>query len=97
MKTLQSSSRKKLAQTRTDQVKKLVEHLSFKQMQGNKAVNYDDMGSKGLYNEDAYQYGFMRKGEIGDWKNFFTDEMSKRMDETIAKYFDPIGLKFVYE
>lgn len=25
-----------------------------------------------------------RKGEIGDWKNYFTDEMSKRLDEVVA-------------
>eukprot|EP00112_Aurelia_sp_Birch-Aquarium-sp1_P017381 Seg4019.1 transcript_id=Seg4019.1/GoldUCD/mRNA.D3Y31 product="Sulfotransferase 1C4" protein_id=Seg4019.1/GoldUCD/D3Y31 len=81
----------------TDQVKKLAEHLSFKQMQGNKAVNYDDMGNMGLYNEDVNQYRFMRKGEIGDWKNFFTEEMNKRLDEAIAKHFYPIGLRFVYE
>lgn len=37
-----------------------------------------------------------RKGKVGDWKNYFTDEMSKRLDEVVAanlKYTKP----FKYE
>ena len=39
----------------------------------------------------------IRKGEIGDWKNYFTDDMNKRMDEAIEKNLKPIGLNFIYE
>lgn len=40
---------------------------------------------------------FFRKGRVGDWKNYFTDDESKIFDEMSAKYFDPIGLSFDYE
>lgn len=40
---------------------------------------------------------FFRKGTVGDWKEYFTDEMNKRMNEKIEKYFKPIGLEFRYE
>ena len=39
----------------------------------------------------------MRKGVVGDWKNHFTDDMIKRMDEAIEKHLKPIGLEFNYE
>eukprot|EP00112_Aurelia_sp_Birch-Aquarium-sp1_P007601 Seg183.1 transcript_id=Seg183.1/GoldUCD/mRNA.D3Y31 product="Sulfotransferase 1C4" protein_id=Seg183.1/GoldUCD/D3Y31 len=78
-----------------DQLKSLGKHLSFNEMRSNTSVNYEGLRAEGLYDEK--QGVFMRKGEIGDWKNYFTNEMNKRMDEVIAKHFDPIGLKFEYE
>ena len=77
-----------------DMVEKLVNHLSFKQMKDNPAVNKEASRKLGLFTEEGH---FMRKGEIGDWKNYFTDDMNKRMDEAIEKHFNPIGLKFQYE
>ena len=77
-----------------EMVGKLVDHLGFTKMKHNAAVNREDGVLNGLFNEDGY---FMRKGEIGDWKNYFTDEMNKRMDEAIEKHFKPIGLEFQYE
>ena len=79
----------------TDQLRSLEKHLSFNEMKSNTSVNYEGLRAEGLYDEK--QGVFMRKGEIGDWKNYFTDEMNERMDEVINKYFDPIGLKFEYE
>ena len=77
-----------------EMVGKLVDHLGFTKMKHNAAVNREDGVLNGLFNEDGH---FMRKGEIGDWKNYFTDEMNKRMDEAIGKHFKPIGLEFQYE
>ena len=77
-----------------EKVKVLVDHLSFKKMKNNPAVNKE--GAKAM-NFICGDGNFMRKGEVGDWKNYFTDEMNKRMDEAIDKNFKPIGLEFQYE
>ncbi|XP_009336546.2 flavonol sulfotransferase-like [Pyrus x bretschneideri] len=37
---------------------------------------------------------FFRKGQVGDWKNFFTDDMVKRMDQIIDERFSGSGLTF---
>jgi len=78
-----------------DVVDSLVDHLSFRKMKQNPAVNREDGILNGIFNNKESH--FMRKGEVGDWKNYFTDEMNKRMDETIEMHFKPIGLEFQYE
>ena len=77
-----------------ENVAKLVDHLSFKKMKNNQAVNKEDEMGKMIMTDEGH---FMRKGEVGDWKNYFTDKMNKRMDEAIEKHFKPIGLEFKYE
>ncbi|KAM2699450.1 hypothetical protein EV1_038327 [Malus domestica] len=37
---------------------------------------------------------FFRKGQVGDWKNFFTDDMAKRMDHIIDERISGSGLTF---
>ena len=34
--------------------------------------------------EAAAEIKLFRKGQIGDWKNYFTEEMSKKIDEIVA-------------
>ena len=97
-KDLASSVRKVatfLGQQLTDgKVEELVDHLSFKKMKNNSAVNRENEEGKRYFGGDGH---FMRKGEVGDWKKYFTDEMNKQMDENIEKHFKPIGLEFQYD
>ena len=79
---------------RDEKMEELLDHLSFKKMKHNPAVNYEEGTRKEIYTGGGH---FMRKGEVGDWKNYFTDEMNKRMDEAIEKHFKPIGLEFQYK
>eukprot|EP00112_Aurelia_sp_Birch-Aquarium-sp1_P013282 Seg2813.2 transcript_id=Seg2813.2/GoldUCD/mRNA.D3Y31 product="Sulfotransferase 1C4" protein_id=Seg2813.2/GoldUCD/D3Y31 len=74
-----------------DKIKSLVQHLDFKCMKQNKAVNYE------FLTENPEDGSFMRKGQVGDWKNYFTEEMNARMDDAIKKYCTPIGLEFTCE
>ncbi len=72
----------------SEQLDRIAEHSEFKKMRTSHAV------------KSAFEvYGVpvtdvLRKGEVGDWRNLFTPEQSIYVDAEIAKYFDPIGLKF---
>jgi len=76
-----------------DQIEKSVDFLSFKSM---KERGSGDTFQTMLKKSDSDGH-FMRKGEAGDWKNSFTDEMTKRMNDAIEKHLKPIGLEFQYE
>ena len=52
----------------------LVEHLKFDNMKRNKSVNLEDVVLRG---------SFIRKGEVGDWKNHFDDHTKKKMDSWV--------------
>ncbi|XP_060215853.1 cytosolic sulfotransferase 15-like [Lycium barbarum] len=39
---------------------------------------------------------FFRKGEVEDWKNYFTIEMSEKLNHVIEQTFQGSGLKFLY-
>ena len=37
---------------------------------------------------------FLRKGLVGDWKNYFTPEQSERFDKELLAKLDGTGLEF---
>ena len=39
----------------------------------------------------------LRKGVIGDWKNYFTSEQNERFEKEVLEKLDGSGLKFDYE
>ena len=40
---------------------------------------------------------FMRKGEVGDWKNHLSPEQSAEIDAICARRLEGTGLEFQYE
>lgn len=42
-------------------------------------------------------HDFIRKGEVGDWKNYFTEEQNKRLDSLYAEKMAGSGLEFEFE
>lgn len=71
-----------------DDIQKLKDFLSFESMKKNEACNFerlleDTRGKK--YFEKVGQH-FIRKGQVGDWENYMSPEMSKRFDDWIEKY-----------
>lgn len=57
----------------SEQIATLTDHLSFKNMQKNESVNYEDASvelRKNIYKNGKDEHLiFMRKGESGQWKN----------------------------
>lgn len=74
-----------------DQLNKVMEHCSFDSMKENPKTNNDVIFNNG-------DQLFMRKGDVGDWRNHFTEEMNDKVNRYIEKYLsDATGLKFDYE
>ncbi|GFR69498.1 amine sulfotransferase [Elysia marginata] len=63
------------------QVETIVRHCSFLNMKNNSAVNYDWLKKRNLANKDV---NFMRKGQVGDWKNHLSEDIVRRLDEMVA-------------
>ena len=69
-------------------IREIASKATFESMKDDSLVNYS--WSK-LYRQDGPP--FIRKGEIGDWKNHFNEEQSKRIDDIYLTRFKPAGLE----
>ena len=80
-----------------DQIDSLVEHLSFSNMRTNPAINLEPILQQ-MYNTtdraDTEDNKFIRKGQVGDWRNYMTAEFTKQFDELNKEYWTNIGLEF---
>uniref|UniRef100_A0A3P9C8J7 Sulfotransferase n=1 Tax=Maylandia zebra TaxID=106582 RepID=A0A3P9C8J7_9CICH len=72
-------------------VSQIVELTSFKNMKENPMANYSCVPSLVF---DKSISPFMRKGEVGDWKNHFTAEQSKLFDEDYEKQMKDVDIPF---
>ncbi|XP_068611867.1 amine sulfotransferase-like [Brachionichthys hirsutus] len=70
-------------------VEKVVEKSTFKNMKEDPKANYKFLTSvKG---------DFIRKGQIGDWKNYLTVAQSERVDQLLQEKLRDSSLKFIWE
>ena len=69
----------------SEQMKQLCDHLSFDSMKNNRAVT---MESETRLFDNSHLVGkvepFIRKGQVGSWKNEFTPEMAEKIDKWTA-------------
>lgn len=76
-----------------EQIQRVIDHCSFNSMKANKMTNRD-IGW--LFDQNVSK--FMRKGEVGDWKNYFTLAQSELFDTLYEKEMQSVeGLNFRFE
>ncbi|XP_033205932.1 sulfotransferase 2 [Bombus vancouverensis nearcticus] len=81
-----------LGKTATEeQIADLCEHLKFTKMAVNPAINMElIVPQKDVPENDK----FIRKGRVGDWKNYMSEGLSQRFDEWTEKHSGGSGLDF---
>jgi len=82
-----------------EDVAALADHLSFKNMKKNSAVNQERMMEevKKMSGSQEVTTAFMRKGETGDWRNHLTQEQVERMNTWVNHQLSGSGLEFTYQ
>ncbi|KAM3269294.1 cytosolic sulfotransferase 12-like [Capsicum chacoense] len=53
-----------------------------------------EVNINGKFSTGEANKSFFRKGEVGDWKNYFTIEMSEKFNHVIEQKFQGSGLRF---
>ena len=75
-----------------DQVGAIVNHTTFKSMKDNAMVNNEhDVGLKSEISS------FIRKGEVGDWKNYFSPAQSQYVEEEYTSKLKKLGLELRFQ
>ncbi|XP_030846427.1 sulfotransferase 1C4 [Strongylocentrotus purpuratus] len=78
-----------------DVIDDIIHHSSFKAMKENPASNPDSLE---IFKDSVSQKkSFLRKGEVGDWKTYFTVDQNERFDELYKKKTMGSGLQLVFE
>lgn len=77
-------------------VERLSQHLSFRNMKENPAVNLEPIMRQSFGDEylDGTDLRFIRRGEVGDWRNYMTDDMSQKFDKWTEQNLKGTGLNF---
>lgn len=70
-----------------DQWYQLLDHLSVERMRQNRTINRHDWTQLGLINPNGFE--FVRKGQVNDWKNFFSEQQSILFDQEITDRLVP--------
>lgn len=80
-----------------ENVQKICDHVQFDKMQKNPAVNLEPILKLKQIDTENSKTKFIRKGQIGDWRNHMDNAMSDRFDQWTEAALTGSGLKFIYE
>lgn len=85
-----------------EDIDNICDYVKFDKMQKNNSVNleslvFQDPALKEQIDQEAYsKVKFIRKGQVGDWQNYFSPELNAKFDKWISDNLDTIGLTFEY-
>lgn len=82
-----------------DDVSQLMDHLSFQRMRQNPALNLEPFlqARNGPEFKQEGDQTFIRKGKVGDWKNYMSPELADRFDSWTKENLQGTGLSFSNE
>ena len=75
-----------------EEIQKIVHATGHEQMKVNPGTN---LSSRPWVDQSVS--AFHRKGKVGDWKNYLTEEQNQYIDLRCKNELEPVGLKFCYE
>ena len=78
----------------SDVVNKIADLTTFEHM---KTDNTANKSWRKEHNDEEGKPAFLRKGVVGDWKNYFSAEQSAAMDHRCEEKLKGTGIKFEYE
>ena len=65
----------------------IVQQTSFGAMKSSEHTNYS-------WFEGMTGDGFIRKGKVGEWKNYFTEEQNELFDKVFKERMEATGIEF---
>lgn len=76
-----------------DELERLKNHLNFENFKKNPSVNLSDLQEIGLIVQGKFE-GFVRKGVVGGYKDYFDEEMQKEAQKWISDNLRDTDLRF---
>lgn len=78
-----------------EDVDAVVRQATFEKMKTDPRANYEQIIKEiGIRNDKGH---FLRKGAVGDWKNYLTVDQSERFDKIFHRNMKNIPLKFIWD
>ncbi|XP_078613342.1 amine sulfotransferase-like [Branchiostoma floridae x Branchiostoma japonicum] len=85
-----------LGKTLSDQrIDEVVANCTFPAMKDNPAINFTK--NPAFKQKVTKDYEFLRKGEVGDWKNWLSEEQNQTLDAIYREKMEGVGLNFEFE
>lgn len=85
-----------------EDIEVICNHCNVKNMRQNQAANFSQMVASNAVKpsqDTEERTGFIRKGVVGDWKNYFTADsgVEQQLEQLERQVWGPVALSFSYD